>query len=258
MAGVYGRRGVEVRVSRRGRSLRVDGTFASWYEPGRAVTRSVWDALAAPLLWLPPERRRRVLILGLGGGSAARVVRALAPRARIVGVEKSVEVLYAARRWLDLDGLGVRVVEGDAQSYLQRSRARFDVVIEDVFVGRGRSLHKPDWLPRPGLRLARSKLSRGGLLVSNAIDEAPAVARELLRIFPSALRIDVAGYDNRVLVGGPARLRGRALRSAVGADDQLSGTLARLRFRTLVRPPAGGGAATGANGRRSGTGSRRD
>jgi len=54
---------------------RIDGTFASWYEPGRAVTGSVWDALAAPILLLPRARRSRVLILGLGGGSAARIVR---------------------------------------------------------------------------------------------------------------------------------------------------------------------------------------
>ena len=54
---------------------------------------------------MPPARRRRVLILGLGGGSVARVVRALAPRAKIVGVEMNGAVLRAARRHLDLDAL---------------------------------------------------------------------------------------------------------------------------------------------------------
>ena len=78
---------VEVKRIGNARALRIDGTFASWYEPGQQVTGSVWDALAAPLLLLPKPRRNRVLILGLGGGSAARVVRALAPKARITGVE---------------------------------------------------------------------------------------------------------------------------------------------------------------------------
>ena len=41
-----------------GRELRVEGTFASWYTPGSHVTRSVWDAIAAPVLALPPRRRR--------------------------------------------------------------------------------------------------------------------------------------------------------------------------------------------------------
>ena len=77
---------VEVKLGRRGRSLRIDGTFASYYEPGLPLTGSVWDALALPLVLLPPARRRSVLVLGLGGGSVARVVRALAPAACIVGV----------------------------------------------------------------------------------------------------------------------------------------------------------------------------
>ena len=56
---------VEVHESRYGRELIVDGTFASLLRPGLASTGSVWDAIAAPALALPPERRRRFLILGL-------------------------------------------------------------------------------------------------------------------------------------------------------------------------------------------------
>ena len=168
---------VRVERGRRGRSLRIDGTFASFYEPGRAATGSVWDALAAPLLWLPPAKRRSVLILGLGGGSAARLVRSVAPRARIVGVERSAEVIRAARRWFDLDALGVEVVRDDARRFLQRSRRRFDVVIEDVFVGPARDVHKPEWMLDGGLVSASRRLRRGGLLVSNTLDETAAVAR---------------------------------------------------------------------------------
>ena len=87
---------VRVRDTSAGRELWVDGTFASLYRPGRATTGTVWDAIAAPIAWLPPRRRRRVLLLGLAGGSVARVVRALAPRAEIVGVEFDAAVLAAA------------------------------------------------------------------------------------------------------------------------------------------------------------------
>lgn len=224
---------VEVRLGRRGRELRIDGTTASWYDPSLPVTGSVWDALAAPLLLLPPARRRRVLIVGLGGGSAARVVRALAPRAGIVGIERSREVLDAARRWLDLDALGVDVVVDDARRWLAGSRRRFDVVIEDVFVGRGRAVRKPDWLPAPGLALAARRLSAGGLLVSNTIDECAAVARELRRLYPSAVGIEIEDFDNRVLVASRAPLSGRSLREAVRSEPLFAATLPRLRFRNL-------------------------
>jgi SAM-dependent methyltransferase len=238
---------VEVKFGRRGRELRVDGTLASWYEPGLPITGSVWDALAAPLLLLPPRRRRQILVLGLGGGSVARVVRALAPDARIVGVEKSRRVLRAARRWLDLDALGVEVVEADACSYLARARRRYDVVVEDVFVGRGRAVHKPPWLPAPGLGLAFRRLAPHGLLVTNTIDESAPVARELRRLFPATLRIDVEDYDNQVLVAGPRGLSARTLRAALQREPILRATLPRLTFRTLRGAPL----------RRRGTGRQR-
>jgi len=230
---------VEVKIGRRGRALRIDGTFASWYEPGLPITGSVWDALGAPLLLLPPARRRRVLILGLGGGSVARVVRALAPGAKIVGVEMSGEVLRAARRHLDLDSLDVEVVQADAREYLARCRRSFDMVIEDVFLGETRNLHKPDWLPAPGYGQAARRLAAGGLLVSNTIDETRAVARELRRHFPATLSIEVEDYENRVLVAGPRALSARNLRAALGRDAVLAETLPRLSLRTLRR----GGAA---------------
>jgi spermidine synthase len=247
MAGLYAGSAtasrVEVKIGRKGRVLRINGTFASWYQPGRAMTGSVWDALAVPLLLLPPARRRSVLILGLGGGTTARIVRLLAPRAKIVGVEFDAAVLRAARKHFDLDEIGVRVIEGDARRYLGRTRSRFDVVIEDVFVGNARTLRKPDWLPEPGLASAARCVERGGILVANTIDETTAVAQEMRRLYPATVGIDVEGYDNRIVVGGPSVISGRMLRSAISNHPGLAESAARLRFRRL-------------SGRRSETGPR--
>jgi len=237
MAVVYARKQVpsrvEVKIGRTGRVLRINGTFASWYEPGRQCTGSVWDALAAPLLLLPPTRRRSILILGLGGGSAARVVRALAPKAEIIGVELDPTVVSAAREHFDLDEIGVRIVEGDARRYLSRTRRTFDAVLEDVFVGSSRSIRKPDWLPDPGLASAARRVARGGILVSNTIDEAADVAAEMRRLYPATLGIEVADFDNRIVVGGPSVISGRMLRTAVSHDRVLAPTLPRLRFRSV-------------------------
>jgi spermidine synthase len=235
-----------VRVSPRGRELRIDGTFASWWTPGSAVTGGVWDALAAPVLMLPPDRRRSLLVLGLGGGSVARVLRALAPRARIVGVERDRAVLRAARRQLGLAALGVEVVEADARVYLAGLHRRFDLIVEDVFVGSGRAVHKPEWLAGAALAGLARRLAPGGLLVSNALDEAPATARAFSQLFASSLCLAVRDFDNRVLVGGSARLTAAALRGAIAREPLLAGTLARLRLRTLTRPDRGPRPGTGA------------
>jgi precorrin-6B methylase 2 len=233
--GSTGASRVEVHVSPRGRELRIDGTFASWWTPGSAATGGVWDALAAPVLALAPARRRSLLVLGLGGGSVARVLRALAPRARIIGVERDAAVLSAARRRLGLATLRLEVVQADARDYLAGLQGRFDLIVEDLFVGRGRAVHKPDWLGGAALAKLADRLTPGGLLVSNALDEAPATARTFAGLFPASLSLSVLGYDNRVLVGARAPITATALRAALERAPLLAGTMPRLRVRTLTR-----------------------
>ena len=241
MRTVYGGRGsragkpgrIQVRESRFGRELWVDGTFASFYRAGSVATGSVWDAIAAGLLALPPGRRRRILVLGLGAGSVARIARALAPRAHIVGVEFDPEIVEVSRQYFGLDELDLEVEIGDARRYLERSRRRFDAILEDVFIGSGDAVHKPDWLPQPGHRLAVRRLHPGGVLVSNALDEADFVSWSLRSLFPSVVRIEVEDYDNRVFVGGGDGPSARDLRRRVAADRCLRATLPLLSFRSL-------------------------
>jgi hypothetical protein len=142
-------------------------------------------------------------------------------------------VVRAARRHFDLDALGVEVVLADAHAYLERARGRFDLVIEDVFVGRGRRVGKPGWLPRPGLALAARRVAAGGVLTSNALDEAPLSLRALGALFPARVDMEVLGWDNRILVAGPACLSGAGLRAALARNPLLAPTLARLSLRTL-------------------------
>lgn len=222
-----------VRVVRRRdgtRELRVDETYASIWRPGVATTGSVWDALALPVLALPPARRRRALILGLGGGSAARLLRALAPGISITGVELDADVLRAARRDFGLDELDVEVVRDDARAVLARARRRFDLIVDDVFVGEGDDVHKPDWLPRPGLEQAWRRLAPGGVLVSNALDEAPEVAATLRRLAPHRVRVRIDGYDNQVFAASTSRLDARDLRARARSEPILGDALSRLRF----------------------------
>lgn len=226
---------VVVQESRFGRELLVDGTFASFYRPGEVATGSVWDAIALPVLALPPARRRRILVLGLGAGSSARVVRALAPEATVVGVEFNAEIVRVAKTWFDLDALDIEVEIADARAYLARSRRRFDLILEDVFVGSGDRVHKPAWLPSPGHRLAARRLSKGGILVSNALDEANFVAWSLRDLFPAVVEIGIRDFDNRVFVGGGHGLSARSLRQAATREPCLRETLCALSLRTIKR-----------------------
>jgi spermidine synthase len=222
-----------VRVVVRGgrRTLRIDGSFASSWQPGRETVGCVWDALAAGLLALPPEQRRDVLLLGLGGGSAARAARALAESARIVAVEIDPAVVRAARRWFDVGALGLEIVTADAAAWLRRARGRFDAVLEDVFTGDARRLAKPAGFPLPALDDVRRLLRPGGVAVSNTLDEAGAVRAALAARFRSLVEVGVVDYDNRIWVASDRPLSGAALRAAAAASP-LAPSLSELRFRT--------------------------
>ncbi|MEM9177480.1 MAG: fused MFS/spermidine synthase [Myxococcota bacterium] len=246
MAQSYGGRGrresprSRIRVEDDGetRSLVVDETFASFYRPGEVATGCVWDAIAAPLLWLPPKRRRRILLLGLGGGSVARIARALAPEAELVGVEFEPEVVRLARRHLDLDETGVRVEVADARTWVEaecRARGRYDAILEDVFVGSGDDVHKPDWIPDPMHAQAFRMLAPGGVFVSNTLDEHARVAKSLRARFEGLVVIETEDYDNRVLAAGGAGLTGAALRDRVADSEVLAPSLDVLSFRTRRR-----------------------
>src|SRR3990172_740669 len=212
-----------VRVVVRGgrRTLRIDGSFASTWQPGRATTGSVWDGIAAGLLALALARRRSVLLLGLGGGSAARVVRAVAPWARIVGVEIDAEVVRAARRWFDLEGLGIEVVIEDAAAYLARTRRRFDAVLEDVFTGDARRLRKPPGFPLPALDHVRRILRPGGVAVCNTLDESAGGRAALAARFRRLARVEIDDYDNQIFVARDGPLSAAGLRDAVANDAVL-------------------------------------
>ena len=226
---------VEVRSVRGGLELRVDGTLASVFRPGRTLTGVVWWALAAPVL-LAPGRRRRVLLLGLGAGSVARAIRALDPDAQIVGVEIDRQVLSLARRHFGLGGLRAEVIRGDALAYLRRERRRFDVIVEDLFVGASRDVRKPDWLLTEGYTLIRGLLRDRGLVVSNTIHEMPQVVRAC-RPLGRVLSLDVRNYHNRIVVAGSTIPNAREVRRRLSGSPLLKRSVRRVSIRT--RHPSG-------------------
>jgi spermidine synthase len=225
---------VEIRRIREGVQLRVDGTLASFQRPGHALTGAVWWALAAPIL-LVPRRRRRVLLLGVGGGSVARALRALDGEAEIVGVEYDPEVLRLARRHFGLDQLRLELVVDDALDYLTRERRRFDLIVEDLFIGPSRSVRKPPWLLGEGYRLIRRRLRERGIVVANTIHETPAVVDAMRPLRAPIVSFDVHGHWNRIVASGgdlpPTREIARLFRDT----PQLARPSRKLSFR-LVPP----------------------
>jgi spermidine synthase len=223
---------VEVRQVRGGLELRIEGTQASVRRHGRALTGVVWWALASPVVLLPRSRPRRVLVLGLAAGSVAHALRVLDPDAEITGVELDAEVVRAARRHFGLGRLEVEVVVGDALEFLRRDRRRFDLIVEDLFVGPSRSVRKPEWLVGEGYRLIRRRLRPGGFVVSNTIHETPRIVRAMRPFGGRVVSMDVRGHWNRVVLCGRDVPAPRALRRALARRPELARALRRLDLRS--------------------------
>ena len=225
-----GRPRIHTRVTKAGVELRVDGTLASLVGRGRAATGPVWDAIAAPLVALP--RLRNVLILGFGGGSVARLARALAPAVHIVGVELDPEVIRVARRDLGLRDLRAEIVVDDAVSYLRHERRRFDAVIDDVFEGGPKTLRKPAEL-LAGYELVRRRVAPGGVLIVNTIDETAEVARALAAGPGTLVKIALREWWNYILALGPPSLRPSVLRPRLAAEPLFAASRGQFALRTL-------------------------
>ncbi|RYE86587.1 MAG: methyltransferase domain-containing protein, partial [Myxococcales bacterium] len=236
-----------IRVVERGgeRQLRLNDGFAvqSYVRlDGQAAPRDVWAYYALGPTWGTAPAPGRVLLLGLGGGTSARVYRQLYPAAEVVGVELDGAVVEAGQRFLGLSPSDARVVVADARPFVEaegeRAPGSYDVIVLDAF----QFPYVPFQLTtREFFAAVRRCLAPGGVLVVNAgrYGEERAVvhalARTLASVFTHVQSADPPGNrSNTILVAtdhDPARARGG---SGLAVSDA---TAAALRDLALRLPP---------------------
>lgn len=153
-------------------ALLVNGVVQSISPEDVLTEGGYWAAM------LPDLRPRHALILGLGGGTLARLLQARFGDISIVGVDDDPVILSVAADagWLPCQGLDV--VVGDAFEFVQTCHDHFDYIAVDLFRGEhlpGRAFGKPF------LRRLRSLLVPHGRLAINLFSD--------LRVFTRLERI---------------------------------------------------------------------
>src|SRR5438477_2312343 len=144
-----------------------DGGRAALLVDGVVQSISPEDGLSDGGYWaamVPDDRPKRALILGLGGGTLARMLHGRWGRVPIVGVEDDQTVLDIADQVGWLPQLDLVIVVCDAFEYVQTCHERFDYVAVDLFRGErlvGRAFGKPF------LRQLRSILEPRGRVAIN-------------------------------------------------------------------------------------------
>jgi spermidine synthase len=73
------------------------------------------------------------LILGLGGGSVAKLVRKYWPKAKVIGVDIDPVIVELGKKYLDLKGIDI--VIADAKDFVKKSKNKYDLIVVDTYLG---------------------------------------------------------------------------------------------------------------------------
>ncbi len=102
------------------------------------VMYSVWKTVLKKVK-KDREKVKNTLILGLGGGDAARLIRKYWPDAKITGVEIDPIMIELGKKYLGLDKLDIKIVIKDALEFLTEHQTpntkHYDLVLIDIYVG---------------------------------------------------------------------------------------------------------------------------
>jgi spermidine synthase len=200
------------------RYLRFDSSFQSaMYLDDPYETRFEYaDYLHLALAYRPSARK--VLFIGLGGGSAPKRMWRDYPNVHLQAVEIDPAVVDAAYRWFELprdERLDVDVDDG--RRWLTRhDDERWDAIVLDAFYADSIPFHMAT---REFLQLAASRLAPGGVVVANMIGSVSGSQSRLFRslvrtyrsvfptlsvhpVFERGLGTDPADLLNIILVAG--------------------------------------------------------
>lgn len=202
------------------------------------------------LLFQP--RPRRIVLIGLGGGSLVKFCHYRLPAAQLVVLENNPDVIALRDAfWLPPDGPGLQVLEADGAEYLAGAAKGIDALLVDAFdkSGFAPSLAGPEFFEQ-----AKAKLAGNGVLVVNLAGDneryAGLIATAMQVFDDQVVVLPVPQDDNQVLLAFKdasfepnwRRLRNRAreLRAKYGLDfPAFLDKIERSAKRGLARREAG-------------------
>lgn len=237
------RDGVHYQVRRQGRTLRLfaNGIQHSEFHPGCLVTGSVWDLLWLPLLFHEPLQTRRILVLGLGGGSLVPPLRRLADPELFIGVERDALHLDVAERFFGVGDLGVQTVRADARDFVADwDGPGFDLVIEDLFMPADRTVTRAIPARMRWFRDLKRLVAPGGTLVMNFGDwrefrHSQVAGDQAARGWQRGFRFSTPDCHNAVIAWLGTDSSSQQLRHRVRGNAELERDLVRGRLNYGVR-----------------------
>lgn len=202
----------EVRTAGLSKRLYTNGILHSQFHPGRILSGSVWDLLMLGG-FLHPEPLRKVLVLGVGGGTVIRQLLHFFPKAQFTGIDLSELHNKLAQNYFGLKDKRVKLIRADAAYWLDNTKmGDFDLIIDDVF---GEIDGEPDRaipIDRCWLRKVRQKARNSKVVTVHNVLE-PKDVSTICSYFRnrSVFRLTTPNCYNIVVVTAPVMIKTRHL-----------------------------------------------
>ncbi len=161
------------------------------------------------------EAPRRILVVGLGGGTIPSFLHKHYPRTRIDVVDIDPVVVDVARRFFGFrEDDYLQAYVDDGRRFIERCREPYDIIFLDAFGSESIPYHLAT---REFLEAVRKALTRKGLVLANVWSSGlnplyASMVRTYQDVFDELYVVDVQGAGNKILVGLPRR-------EAIGAAD---------------------------------------
>jgi spermidine synthase len=127
-----------------------------------------------------PPAVRKVLMIGLGGGSISGYLGRFMPDTAIDTIEIDPGVIKAAKTYFGMkETARVRYLEGDGRVFLNRHKETYDLILVDAFQGGYVPFHL---LTKEFYLLLKQRLAPGGAAVFNVHDNTKLYASTLLTL----------------------------------------------------------------------------
>lgn len=168
------------------------------------------------------ERKRRVLVVGLGGGTIPTFLRHVMPEAEIDVVELEPRVAAVAEAHLGFTpDAKLRVHIGDGRRFLEQSTEQWDVIVLDAY---GPDAVPPPLSTREFLTAVRARLAPGGLVAANlwatsANRSYPSMLRTYEDVFPEVYVVRALHGASRIVVAPLERRRWTAAGAEAAARE---------------------------------------
>lgn len=124
------------------------------------VVESIWRET---LKRIKIKKLENILILGLGGGTVAKLLRKKYPNSKLTGIEIDPLMIELGNKYLKLEKSNIKVLIQDAYKF---NKGKFDLIIVDIYCG---SEFPKKFEGEIFLKNVNNLLSKGGVVIFNRL-----------------------------------------------------------------------------------------